>query len=330
MTKHILYTSHVANFQKFNRPFMRMMSDKGWTVHYASAGEEEIKDADEAFTVDFARSPIRIDKHIKAYRQLKKILENNHYDIIHTHTPVGSVITRLAARQARKNGTRVIYTAHGFHFYKGAPLTNWLLWYPIEKIMAHYTDDIITINTEDYERAKRKLKTRIHYTPGVGVDPKKFQIKMTKKERNTYRATLGLKPDDFVMIYVAEINKNKNQKGLLLGKAEEIKSDPKKHILLVGADSLNGKIQKLAQKLNVENNMHFLGYRKDIPQLLKISDLYVSTSKREGLPVNILEARCSGLSIEASMTRGYEAVSCKEIKDYSTESIIELVNRIYA
>ena len=180
MRNKILFTSHVANFQKFNRPFMRMLRKDGWEVHYASMGEEEILDADKSFTVSFTRNPFTIS-NIRAYKQLKQIIDRENYDIIHTHTPVGSVVTRLAARRARSRGTRVIYTAHGFHFFTGAPLLNWLIYYPVERLMARYTDTLITINDEDYKRAKRTFKTDVRYVPGVGVDPEQFKPRLTKK-----------------------------------------------------------------------------------------------------------------------------------------------------
>ena len=282
---------------------MRMMSEKDWEVHYASMGEEEILDCNKSFVAPFTRSPFRLS-NITAYRQLKKIINQENYDIIHTHTPMGSVVTRLAARKARKNGTKVIYTAHGFHFFKGAPLLNWLIYYPIERFMAHYTDTLITINQEDYTRAKKKFKTNVIYIPGVGVDPKRFTPKMTAKQKLELRKSLDLKKNDFVMIYPAELNKNKNQTLLLHVLHEINKEDKSVHLLLVGKDNLNGYYKKLADNLGVTKNVHFLGYRSDIPQLLQISDLSVSASHREGLPVHLIEAMFAGLPIVTTKCRG--------------------------
>lgn len=338
--KKILFTSHIANFQKFNRPFMQMFRgtlegeytkfncSQPWEVHYASTNEEKILDADKSFTVDFARNPFRIDKHIKAYSQLKKILQNNTYDIIHTHTPVGSVITRLAARKARKSGTRVIYTAHGFHFYKGASLINWLIWYPVEKIMAHFTDDIITINTEDYDRAKKKLKSRIHYTPGVGIDSKKFQIKMTKKERDEYRATLGLKPDDFVMIYVAELIPRKNHTKIIKDFGDYL-SISNGHLLFVGKPTVVKKLQKVVFRKKLSDHIHFIGYRNDIPQLLTISDLYISTCREEGLGLNVIEAKISGLHTLITRVRGHNDIVSTPPKAFFLENALSAHGKIY-
>lgn len=301
-----MFTSHTANFQKFNRPFMRLLREMGYEIHYTSAGEEKILDADKSFAADFPRSPFRLDKLIKSYRQLKEVLDKNHYEIIHTHTPVGSIITRLAARNARKEGTRVIYTAHGFHFMKGGSKLGWLLWYPIEKTMARQTDVLITINKEDYERAKEKFKTDVRYVDGVGIDISRFSKKMTKKERNTYRKKLGLKPDDFVIIYIAELSRGKNHKMILSATADLVaEGNSNIKLLLPGKDSMNGHNQKLAKELGIEKNVQFLGYRKDIPALLKISDLYVSTSNREGLAINILEALASGLPVIGTRVRGH-------------------------
>ncbi len=302
-TKKVLFTSHVANFQKFNRPFMRWFREQGWEVHYASMGEEEILDCDKSFVVPFTRSPFKLD-NIKAYHQLKEIIDRENYDIIHTHTPMGSVVTRLAARDARKRGTRVIYTAHGFHFFTGAPLANWLIYYPVEKWMARHTDTLITINDEDYQRAKRKFKTDVQYVPGVGIDSKKFDVKMTKTEKTELRKSLGLKDSDFVIIYVAELLKRKNQTWLVQTLSDFIKANPDTHLLLPGKDSLGGKLHDLVEELGLQNRVHLLGYRKDIPRLMKISNLAVSSALQEGLPVNILEAMYLGLPVVATACRG--------------------------
>ncbi|MCL2451595.1 glycosyltransferase, partial [Candidatus Saccharibacteria bacterium] len=324
-----LFSSHTANFSKFNLSFIELLKNSGYEVDYASAGEEPIGNVDHEFTVDFPRNPFKIHKLIKSYRQMKKILSKNHYDLIHTHTPVGSVVTRLAAQKTRRQGTKIIYTAHGFHFFKNASPVNWLLWYPVEKFCARLTDILITINREDYERAKKKFKTDVRYVPGVGIDTKKFAIKMTKNERDKYRKTLGLKSDDFAIIYVAEISKRKNQKQLLKEKAEIVRSNPKTHVLLVGGDTLNGRMQKLARELGIARNVHFLGYRQDIPKLLKISDLYCSTSRQEGLAMNVLEARLAGLPIEATTVRGHEPAFAKNIAPFLSDNINKQMAKIY-
>lgn len=305
--KKVLFTATVdSHILQFHLPFLKIFKDKGYEVHVATNGTEEIPYCDVKHTVSFERSPFKIN-NLKAIKQLKKIIEEEKFDIIHTHTPMGSVVTRLAAKNARKKyHTRVIYTAHGLHFFKGAPLKNWIMFYPVEKYLSKYTDTLILINQEDYELCKRKFKKckDIQYVPGVGIDEEKFNFTMTEEEKLELRESLGLKKDDFVMIYPAEISKRKRQEWLINSISNLLKANNNIHLLLPGQDSLNGKCQKLVKQLNLEDQIHFLGYRKDIPKLLKISDLAVSSASQEGLPVNIMEAMYVGLPIVASDCRG--------------------------
>lgn len=304
--KKVLFTSVLDSFMLlFNLPLLKYFKEQGYEVHVATNGDEEIPYCDKKIKVSFERSPFKIN-NIKAISQLKKVINEEHYDIIHTHTPMGSAVTRLAAKKARKNGTRVIYTAHGFHFYKGAPLLNWLLYYPVEKYLSKFTDTLITINIEDYERAKAKFRKckDIQYVPGIGIDENKFNFEMTREEKIELRKSLGLKEEDFVMIYPAELSKRKRQIWLINSIKDFLKENGNVHLLLPGKDSLKGDCHKLVKDLGLEKQIHLLGFRKDIPQLLKISDLAVSSSRQEGLPVNIMEAMYLGLPIVATNCRG--------------------------
>ena len=299
--KKVLFTATVdSHILAFHTPFLKLFKENGYEVHVATNGDEKISYCDKKIKIHFERSPFKLN-NLKAIRELKKVIDGEKYDIIHTHTPMGSVVTRLAAKSARKKyHTKVIYTAHGFHFYKGAPLINWLLFYPVEWFLAKYTDTLITINQEDYELAKKRFSKRcrdIEYVPGVGIDDEKFNFKMTKKECHELRASLGLKDDDIVMIYPAELNKNKNQILLINAMEELVKEHKNIHLLLPGRDSYNGYYQRVTEEKGLSDNIHFLGFRNDIPRLLKISDLAVSSSLREGLPVNILEAMYVGLPV---------------------------------
>lgn len=303
--KKVLFTATVdSHILAFHIPFLKYFKEKGYEVHVATNGDEEIPYCDKKIKISFERSPFKLN-NLKAISQLKKVVNKEKYDIIHTHTPMGSVVTRLASKQARKKyNTRVIYTAHGFHFFKGAPKKNWLLFYPVEKHLSKYTDTLITINKEDYELAKNKFKKckDVQYVPGVGIDENKFNIKMTLKEKQELRKSIGLSKDDFVLIYVARMDKNKNQ-GFLIEVMKRLVPDyPKIHLLLVGPDELNGIYQEQAKE--VDRNVHFLGFRKDIAKLMKISDIAVSSSLREGLPVNIMEAMFSELPVVATDARG--------------------------
>ena len=305
--KKVLFTATVdSHILQFHLPFLKLFKEKGYEVHVATNGNEEIPFCDVKHVVSFERSPFKL-KNLKAIRQLKKICDTEKFDIIHTHTPMGSVVTRLAAKHARKKyKTRVIYTAHGLHFFKGAPLKNWLIFYPVEKFLARYTDTLILINQEDYDLCKRKFKKchDIQYVPGVGIDEEKFDFEMTKKEKKELRESLGIKENDFVMIYPAEISKRKRQIWLINSIKDLLNEHNDIHLLLPGKDSLDGKCHKLVDELGLNNQVHFLGYRTDIPKLLKISNLSLSSANQEGLPVNVMEAMYVGLPIVASDCRG--------------------------
>ena len=305
-SKKVLFTATVdSHILAFHLPFLKWFKENGYEVHVATNGDEKIPYCDKKIKISFERNPFKLN-NIKAIFQLRKVLLEEKYNIIHTHTPMGSVVTRIAARKSRKNGTRVIYTAHGFHFFKGAPFLNWTLFYPVEKYLSKYTDTLILINKEDYCLAKKKFKRckDIQYVPGVGIDENKFDIKMTKENKNKLRESLGLKDTDFVIIYPAELSNRKRQIWLINTISMLLKEDKNIHLLLPGKDSLNGKCQSLVRQLNLENQIHFLGFRKDIPELLQVSDLSVSASRQEGLPVNIMEAMYVGLPIVASDCRG--------------------------
>jgi len=303
--KKVLFTATGAIFiNAFMIPYLKYFQDQGYEVHVATNGHEEMKHCDVKHIVPIERSPYKWN-NIKAIFQMRKLLKENKYELIHTHTPMGSVVTRIAALKTRKkNKTRVIYTAHGFHFYEGAPVMNWLVFYPTEKILARYTDTLITINQEDHKRAKSKFKTRVEYVPGVGIDEKKFNLKMSEFDKSELRKSLGLKPNDFLIIYPAELSVRKRQIWLINSVKDLLINKSNIHLLLPGRDSLNGQCQELSKEYGLNNQIHFLGFRNDIPKLLSISNLSLSTSFQEGFPVNIMEAMYVGLPIIVSDCRG--------------------------
>lgn len=329
--KKVLYVATVdIHIKSFHLPYLKMLKENGYEVHVATNGNEQFPYCDVKHQICIERSPFKIN-NLRAIKQLKKIIEQEKFDIIHCHTPMGSVVTRIAAKSVRKNGTRVIYTAHGFHFYKGAPILNWLLFYPVEWYLAKYTDTLITINEEDYERAKNKFGKRckdIQYVTGVGIDTAKFNIKMSDEERQNLRNSLGLKNEDFVLTCVARLDKNKNQSFLINAMQQLVEKNKNIHLLLVGRDELNGYYQNMVKEKRLDNNIHFLGSRNDVPQLLKISNVVVSTSKREGLPVNVLEAFASGLPVVALNCRGMKDLIKNKFNGFIVYNESEFVNEI--
>ncbi len=306
LKKSILFCATVDyHFKAFHLPYMKWFKEQGWEVHVAASGDLALPYVDHKYDLPITRSPISAS-NFEAYKELKRIIEANHYKIIHCHTPVGGTLARLAARGARKNGTKVIYTAHGFHFCQGAPIQNWLIYYPIEKWLARYTDCLITINEEDHNRAvKHNFKAgKIEHVHGVGVDVHRFRP-VEKAYKEELRIAYGYNVGDFLLFYAAEFNKNKNQQ-LLIQALALIKDEvPNAKLLLAGEGSMLKECKSLAGSLGISDRVHFLGFRIDVEQLLHISDVAVASSFREGLPVNILEAMSAGLPIVASSNRGH-------------------------
>jgi glycosyltransferase EpsD len=324
MPKKVVFISNTANFSKFNRPFMRWFKQQGWQVDYVSAGEELVFDCDNQYAICMTRSPFNF-KNIKAYKELKKILLSD-YDIIHCHTPVGGVLARLAARKVR---AKVIYTAHGFHFYKGASLLNWGVYCPIEKFLAKYTDCLITINQEDFCFARKKFNViPVFKIDGVGVNFCKFHpVSLTEKKQLRYQ--LGYQNDDFIITNVAEINKNKNQAALIKNLPILRKVIPNVKVLLIGKDNYQ-RVRNLVVHYHLDDIVDFLGYRNDVNKLTMVSDLVFSASIREGLPVNIIEAMVCGVPVVCSKNRGHNSLIADKISGllFSTNDSNEMVRCI--
>lgn len=309
--KKILYVATVAeHFYYFHLPCFKMFKEKGWQVDVACHGERELPFCDNKFEIPIRRSPFDTD-NFKAYGELRRIIKNGDYDIIHCHTPMGGILARLAAQSERKKGTKVIYTAHGFHFYKGAPKLNWMVYYPIELVMSMMTDCLITINNEDCEFAKKHLKAkRTVKVNGVGYNSDLY-YKISNGEKQSLRMKKGFPENEIILIYVAEMNANKNQ-GMLLRVMQRLKKDiPNIRLLIVGADNYDGRYIKLAETLGVSDCTDFLGHRNDACDLVHLSDIAVGSSVREGLPVNVMEAMACGLPLVLSDNRGHREL-CRD------------------
>ena len=309
--KKVLFVATVVktHIMEFHIPYLKMFKEMGWETAVAARNDYEnpadcvIPYCDTYYNIPFERNPLK-PGNLKAYKELKHIIDEGEYDIIHCHTPVGAMLTRLAAKQARKKGTKVFYTAHGFHFYKGAPAINWILYYPVEKWLSRYTDVLITINKEDYERAKTFKAGKVCYVPGVGIDLKKFNAGYVNKEQK--RKEIGVSADDFVLLSVGELIPRKNHEVVIRALSVLKQLDKLNHIeyVICGRGSYEADLRKLAEGLDVADHVHFLGYRNDISEICNCADLFVFMSHQEGLPVALMEAMACGLPAVCSNIRG--------------------------
>ena len=328
--KKVLFVATVdSHIRHFHIPYLKYFKEKGYEVHVATANDENEKFdyCDKKHTVTFERCPFK-PNNIKAIKQMKKLFEEEKFDVVHCHTPMGGVVTRIAAKNFRKNGLKVFYTAHGFHFYKGAPLVNWLVYYPVEKWLARYTDVLITINEEDYNRAKKFKANKIEKIDGIGVNEQKFHIEMTEEEKNELRKALGISKNDVVLTYVAELIPRKNQALIIEAMKQIVAENKNVKLFLVGTGILKEQYAKQIKELGLENNVVLTGYRKDVPKIFKITDIVVSTSKQEGLPINLVEAQMSGLPTISTNVRGNNEVTVNEENGYLVNDKNDLSERI--
>ena len=309
--KKVLYVTTLSRtINAFLVPHIEMLIDNGYLVDCATCIDKEINidllnKGVRVYNIPFSRSPLSFG-NIKAFKELIKIQKKNNYDIIHVHTPIASIYGRLL--KVRFPKLKTIYTAHGYHFFKGSSKGGWIMYYPIEKVMAKLTDVTININKEDYEITKNKLKPKKCYLiNGVGLDLKKFKP-LSKEEQEKKRNELGFKSDDFIVIMIAELNENKNQIQLI--RAMELLKDRYPNIKAISVGE-GHKFEELQQEINnrgLKNNFKLLGFRTDVNELINISDIGVLLSYREGLPRNLMELMANGKKIIATDIRG-----CRDI-----------------
>lgn len=333
--KALVVTTIINTVEAFLIPHINLLNNEGYTVDIATnTCEKKIKEldalCDNIFNIGFSRNLLS-KSNIKAYKDIKSVIKNNNYDLIYVHTPIASAITRLACRDI--SNTKIIYFAHGFHFFKGAPLKNRIIFYPIEKYLSKYTDILVTINNEDYIRATKKLKAnKTVMTNGVGIDLDKIESIFVNKDSK--RNELGLKKDDIVLLSVGELNENKNHIEVIKA-IDMMKNKNNIKYLICGEGNKIDYLTSFIKDHNLENNVKLLGYRNDIIELCKISDIFVFPSKREGLPVSVMEAMACGLPVVCSNIRGSSdlienkrggsVVEHNYMRDYCTE-ITNLIN----
>lgn len=276
----------------------KLLQDLGFEVHYAANMKNKIYEYDEQKLIDagivlhhveFSKNPFRFVKLYKCVQEVKDIIENQQIEVVHCHTPVGGVVGRLSAYFAKLNPT-VIYTAHGFHFYKGASILNWLLYYPVEYMLSAITDCIVTINKEDYKCAQKMRSKKVIQIPGVGIDLKRF-IPAEKKLH-----------DEFRIISVGELNENKNHSTII--RAISNLNDPGIVYEIYGNGPLKEELEAYIKKLGLEHQVFLRGFEIEIERKIKDADCCIFPSYREGLGLAALEAMACGVPLIASDNRG--------------------------
>ncbi len=311
--------SHIGQFHK---PLMQMLKENGWEIHVAARNNLDEKNGlqleypDKIYDVPFQRSPVD-RRNIAAYKKLKAILAENHYDVIHCNTPVGGVLGRLAAKKYRKNGTQVYYTAHGFHFYHGAPIQNWLLYYPVEKCLARVTDKLITINEEDYCFAKNAFSCPVYHIHGVGANSGKY-YPLNVDQQEELKKKLGL--SGHIIVNVGELLPNKNQKTAILAIKSLREKFPDVYLLIAGNGPERSQLEQLVEQEGLTSAVSFLGYTLKLNQYFQVCDAEIACSYREGMPLNVIEAMLCGKPVAASKNRGHNELIQNGVNGYLVDA----------
>ena len=299
--------SHICQFHK---PLCRVLRAHGAEIHVAAKDNLAEKNglkldfADRVFDLPFSRSPKSKD-NLAAYKELKKLIDEGDYDVIHCNTPMGGIVARLASKKARRQGAKVYYTAHGFHFYKGAPKKAWLAFYPIEKFFARFlTDKVITITEEDFKLADKKFACPAYRIHGVGVDAERYHP-VSEEERIALKTAHGFSPEDEIILCVGELLPNKNQATAIRMTAELVKTHPHAFLVLAGNGSEKDYMLTLAKRYEISDRVILPGYLTDLEVWQRMADVSVACSIREGLGLNVIEALLSGTPAVASDNRGH-------------------------
>lgn len=306
----ILYTATVlSHICQFHLPYLEMLGQRGVEVHVAARNNLaeknglRLRHCDKYFDLPFQRSP-KDPRNIDAGRQLKALLAREHYDVILCNTPMGGIVTRLVSQASRRQGTKVVYMAHGFHFYKGASKKNWMVFYPIEKTMARLCDLIITITKEDYALAKEKFPCAVAHIHGVGVRAERYHP-VSADDALAMRQKEDVGEHDYAILCTGELNRNKDQKTLIAAAALLREKIPNLKILLAGNGPTEEELRTQIAAEKLEDTVKMLGYRTDLETVVPAMDLIVSCSHREGLPLNILEAMLCKKAVVATFNRGH-------------------------
>ena len=336
-TNKLLYiaTSDI-HLKGFHQPYIKWLTEQEIQVDMAveNRGNLVIPEITHSHYLEFPRSLFK-KQLFTSYKELKRIIDEGNYDIVHCHTPIPSMLTRLASRRARRKGTKVLYTSHGFHFYKGGPLSRWFTYYLAEWFLSKFTDGIVTINQEDFDTIQNKLWLHkdSFFIKGIGVDSSKFRP-FDENERKKKRKELGLLQDDFVLLYVAEFIPRKNHQ-FILKTLPKLKAEiPQLKVLFAGKGILEEQMKQLSKNLKIEEVVSFLGFRKDVPELAAISDVGISSSKHEGLGLGLTEEMFCKVPIVASYDRGHKEMIIQGETGFmfqqgNSEEFIEYINRLY-
>nr|BCB22625.1 glycosyl transferase, group 1 [Erysipelothrix rhusiopathiae] len=342
----------IANFQSSNKtclivttvgitiktfliPHIEYLKKNGFEVilasNFSDSSAEElivIESANcELVNIEFSRNPLNISKHVQSNRQMSQLIKSRHFDKIFVHTPIASFITR---KVARKSDCEVTYFAHGLQFYKGGSKLSWVIFEPMERLASKWTQNIITMNQEDYNyfQGLKRKKTKVIKIPGIGLS-KSFVDKIEISKNDSIKTNIEIEDDDVIILSIGELNKNKNHILMLETMKKIVSINNKVKYFIIGVGPRYEEYETFIKNHNLENNVELLGYINNVVPYIVRSNLVVSCSFREGLPISIIESMALGKPVLASNIRGHIDLIKDDLFLYELkEDKIDLFNKV--
>jgi glycosyltransferase involved in cell wall biosynthesis len=308
MPKLLVVTTVPITLRSFLLPFVKHFRSLGWQVdgmaQGISADQDCVATCDRIYDIQWSRNVFDPRNLLAGVSRVKEVVAEANYDLVHVHTPIAAFVTRYALKDLKK--TKVIYTAHGFHFYRGGSAVKNAIFLGLEKLAGQWTDYLVTINQEDEAAAKKHNflpAERVYYTRGIGVDTEYYaSVKVNPADLAQVRQELSLSDNDTLLLAIAEFTPRKRHRDLLNALVKV--ANPQVHLALAGEGPIKPELEALTKELGIEKQVHFLGYRNDIPTLIQAADAVLLVSQQEGLPRSIMEAMCLNTPVIGSNIRG--------------------------
>lgn len=308
----ILFATTVpVTLRAFLLPYARVLRSQGWSVHAAarqlSSEPDLCREFDAVWDIEWSRNPMDIANMTHAARRIGSIVKSEAYDIVHVHTPVAALVTRFSTRRFHRSWKPVtIYTAHGFHFHSGGGALTNRLYLQLEKIAGRWTDYLVVINSEDYQAVLSHEivpKVSLRYMPGIGIDTGYYSPeRVTADDLRAVRAEIGIGNDTPLFLMIAAFDPGKRHRDAI--RALRHMRNKRVHLALVGSGTLVESMKQLVEQLGLIDRVHFLGYRTDIPALIRSSVATLLPSEREGLPRSVMESMALQTPVIGADARG--------------------------
>lgn len=307
MKKALLFAPMSSVHERFNIANIQALRELDYEVHLLAnfscdehANEYKEKCIEQGLVIhDIPFSRHSLKSNLRFIKQIKSLIVDTQFDIVHAHTETGGILLRLSMSANQK--TKYIYTAHGMSFYKGSSIKSQIIYRPIERFICKKMDCNIAINKEEYDCLSRWKRQAAQFVHGAGFDMN--SIVNAKVDINKKKAELGIPSDRPLILSVGELNANKNHIVILKAIAK-MKKEEQPYLLICGEGEKENELSSFANSVSYRDKLFLPGYRYDMPEIFHIADMFVFPSFHEGLSFALMQAMAVGLPVICSDIRG--------------------------